>query len=435
MKILKNANVLNPCESKLLKGVSIVIENGLIKELTEEETEGDEVFDLQGKLVLPGLINAHTHLYSSLARGMPIKGKPRNFVEILKEIWWRLDFVLDEEDVYWSALVGAVEAVKRGVTLLVDHHASPNFIVGSLDIIEEALKKVGIRGILSYEVTDRHGREGAKKGIEENLRYAKKHRENEFFGASFGLHASFTLGDETLMEAREAESEVNTGFHVHIAEDLADIERSANEYKGTPIERFLKFGILKNKSLLIHGVHLKEEELAKVNEKGAFLVVNPSSNMNNAVGLPPIIDMLNSGITVGLGTDGLGQDMMNEMRNTMLAIKIRERDPRLGFREAIQLLFCNNPRIASGLLPLKFGKIDKGYVADFTILRYNSPTPLTEENAGAHLIYGIPDFEIDSVMVNGNFIFQDGKFINLDELEVKKKAAKVAGKIWDKLYG
>ncbi len=239
----------------------------------------------------PGLVCAHHHLYSALARGMPPPPKTAtNFHEILEQIWWRLDTALDLEMIRWSAMLGAVEALENGTTGIVDHHESPNAIEGSLDVIAEACAEVGVRINTTYGITDRHGPEGARRGLAENERFIKAG------GNGFvGVHASFTCSDESLEAAAGLANDLGVGVHIHVAEGIDDID-APNRLAG----------LTNDKWLLIHGVHLPDDH-----ELSGTIVHNPRSNLNNAVGYANPARFSNP---VGLGTDGIGSNMIEAFR-------------------------------------------------------------------------------------------------------------------------
>jgi cytosine/adenosine deaminase-related metal-dependent hydrolase len=210
---------------------------------------GEEVVDLDGALVLPGLVNAHTHLYSALARGMPGPIEPpRSFLEILERVWWRLDRALDAESVSLSGLLGAIEAARSGTTLLFDHHASPSFIEGSLATLRRAVEQVGLRSVLAYETTDRNGPDGRDAGIRENLACLAV-GETALTRGIVGAHASFTLSDESLDRLSAAVSGANSSLHVHAAEDRADVEDSLRRCGAGVVERLRRHGLLGRRTL------------------------------------------------------------------------------------------------------------------------------------------------------------------------------------------
>ncbi|MCU0503886.1 MAG: amidohydrolase family protein, partial [Anaerolineae bacterium] len=235
-----------------------------------------ERLDAAGKLILPGSICGHTHFYGAFARGMAIPGAPAtNFVEILERLWWKLDRALLWDDIRASALICLVDAIRHGCTTLIDHHASPNVIDGSLDIIADAVKETGLRASLCYEVTDRNGMAGAAAGISENVRFIKRclSQPDPQLAASFGLHAALTLSDQTLeASARAVEGlAARTGFHIHVAEDKADEDQSLRKYNLRVVERLRNFGILGPRSIAVHCVHLDEYEKDMLKESGTWV--------------------------------------------------------------------------------------------------------------------------------------------------------------------
>ncbi len=243
--------------------------------------------DCSGCLVIPGNVCAHTHLYSALARGMPYALEPpEDFVQILQRVWWRLDRALDEDGVRASALVGGMEALLSGTTTLVDHHASPNAIDGALDVVADALASLGARSVLCYETSDRDGPQRARAGLAENRRFAERVQREQppLVRGMIGAHASFTLSDETLAACADAARAHAVGLHVHAAEDLADERDAVGLYGVRVAERLADAGALDARTLLAHGVHLDDHELALVHAASASVIHNARSNMNNSIG-------------------------------------------------------------------------------------------------------------------------------------------------------
>ena len=304
------------------------------------------------KLAIPGLINAHTHLYSSLARGMALPGfAPTTFTQILEQLWWRLDKALDAEMVRVSALVGAMESARCGVTTLIDHHASPHAIPGSLTSLRQAVcEKVGLRGAFCYELSDRDGTAIRDEGIEENLEFlSRDDPKDTMSGALFGLHASFTLSDDSLAKVAERIPE-GAGAHIHVAEGPEDEDKCQTEHGVRIVERLRRFNLLRESSVLAHCLHINEEEKAMVADSKAIVVHNPRSNMNNAVGVFDMDGFLDRGITVGLGTDGLGANMLTELFTAGILQKVSTGNSlTAGFGDLQKIMFDNNPQIASRL--------------------------------------------------------------------------------------
>jgi putative selenium metabolism protein SsnA len=384
------------------------------------------VRDLEGRLVLPGLVNAHTHLYSALARGMPgPAAPPQSFVEILQQVWWKLDRALDEETVYLSALAGAVEAALSGTTLIVDHHASPSFIQGSLGVVGRALDEVGLRGVLCYEVTDRNGNAGRDKGIEETAGFAAA-AHGEMLRGMIGAHASFTLSELTLQRLSEAVLKTGASLHVHIAEDRADVEHCRTSHGCSLPERFLRHGLVRARSLFAHGIHLSAAEIHALHENGGWIAHNPRSNMNNSVGTAPTRAFKRA----ALGTDGLDQDMLAEARAAFL--KMRDAGRSDAFDAALEML-AGGHRLAAAIFGLPFGKLDAGAPADMIVLDYHPPTPITSDNLGGHLLFGIDRSHVESVMVAGRFVVRDRRVTSVDAPAAMARAQQAASGLWRRM--
>ncbi len=388
-----------------------------------------------GKVLMPGLINSHTHLYSTFARGMPGIGRqPRNFMQTLKKVWWRLDSALSEEAIHLSALISLAQAIRAGTTTLIDHHSSPNAIRGSLDSLADIIEDVGIRACLSYEVSDRDGKHRTREGIEENVRFLQAiNRRSSLVRGLFGLHSSFTLSDKTLRRCVTAARAVNAGFHLHCAEGLIDNEDSIKKHGKGVIERLAEFGILGPESILAHCVHVSEAQISLLAKTHTMVVHNPRSNMNNAVGCAPLAPMLKRGVTVGLGTDGMSELMWDELMTGVLLHKHVGQDVRAGTNEIVTALFQNNARIASQIFGTKIGVIEKGAKADLILVDYYPPTPLAKENLAAHVLFGIANAPVDSTIVNGKMLMRNGKLRRLDESSIATRGRKIARQLWRRM--
>jgi putative selenium metabolism protein SsnA len=391
-----------------------------------------ETLDCSGKVILPGFICAHHHFYSTMARGMAIPGEPAsNFVEILEKLWWKVDRTLEEEDILVSAQLPLTDCIRNGTTTVIDHHASPSMRDGSLDLIETAVRQAGLRASLCYEVSDRNVKGG---GISENLRFIKKIGKGDGqIAAMMGLHASFTLSDETLEQCVGIADEGNVGCHIHVAEDLADREDSIKKYKTTIVHRLDKLGATGKKSIFVHCVHIDEDEMDILARTGTIVVHNPESNMNNAVGVTPALKILKKGVLLGLGTDGMGSDMLAQMRCAYLLHRLANRDPRVAFMEAPQMLLQNNAEIAMRQFNLGLGEIEEGHPADLAIIDYFPPTPLTEENFLGHLIFGLVDATVDTTVCRGKILMHGKKIISMDEERIAARSRELAPKMWERL--
>lgn len=373
-------------ENKIMPaGWGLLIREGIIRRVAPEadllaEYPDEDRLDAEGQYVMPGNICAHTHFYGAFSRGLGIPGDaPTNFTEILEKLWWNLDKGLDEVGVCYSALVCLVDAVKHGTTTLIDHHASPNAIDGSLDIVADAVQTSGLRASLCYEVTDRDGPEKSEKGLQENLRFIQRIQKrapaDSTLRAHFGLHASLTLSDATLERARELTPE-GIGFHIHAAEGIADQVYSMETSNQRVVHRLDKFGILRPETILAHGVHLDEGEIARLAETRTWLTHQPRSNMNNAVGVAPVEEMLKAGVRLGLGNDGFSNTMWQEWKETYLLHKMVHRDPQhMGGYAVTQIAVTNNAALVSELFDgLPIGEISEGAAADLIFVDYHPST-------------------------------------------------------------
>jgi putative selenium metabolism protein SsnA len=378
--------------------------------------------------VIPGNVCAHTHLYSALARGMPYDLEPpENFLQILQRVWWRLDRVLDEETIRASALVGGMEALLSGTTTLVDHHASPNSIDGSLDVIQEALSTLGARSVLCYETSDRDGPERARAGIAENRRFVERVRRDALplTRGMIGAHASFTLSEETLAACVEAAHEYGVGIHVHAAEDGVDEDDAVSLYDMRVGERLALAGALDERTLLAHGVHLTPDEVELVHLVRATLAHNARSNMNNAIGRAraDTLDLL-----VALGTDGIGADMFEESRAAYF--RLREDDPGIAPDWPLVRL-AEGARLTGAMFgEPALGTLEPGAPADLVVLDYTAPAPVDARSFPGHWVFGLGSRWVRDVMVAGEWVVLDRRLTKVDQQELAVHARRQAERLW-----
>ncbi len=430
--LIKNAAVLQYNPPLRMDGMNILIENGSIGEVAEnigpsmQDKIADKVIDAQGRLLVCGHVCSHTHLYSALARGILAHVPPsKDFVSVLKNLWWRLDRALDEESLYYSGLVGALDAIRCGTTSVIDHNASPSFIRGSLSVLKQALERCGLRGILCYEVTDRNGKTDRDRGIEENLNFIQQ-EETDLLRGSVGAHAPFTLCDETLEALAEASSAAKRGIHIHAAEDVYDQSYSSHHFGLSVVERLDRFGLFDDMSLVIHGVHLRESDVKILNDHGSFLVHNPRSNMNNCVGYNSLLPDFRN---VAIGTDGMGADMFEE--TTIGYFKSMDAGCALSPADFLRFL-ANGNAILERYFGDKFGKAAPGNRADLVLLDYEPPTPLVALNIGGHFVFGLSSRNVDTVIVNGSCVYEHRRF-TFDTEKIFHDARKQALRLWEKM--
>ncbi len=414
------------------KIAQISLQSDLLQQFPEEER-----FDAQQRYILPGNICAHTHFYGAFSRGLYIPGPaPADFPEKLTKLWWPLDRSLSLEDVRYSALVCLVEAVQHGTTTLVDHHASPEAIEGSLEQIAGAAQAAGVRAALCYEVTDRNGNDGALAGIRENMRHIGSVSKNRTDGgkitAMFGLHASLTLSEETLEASRKACPD-QVGFHIHVAEHPVDEYDSLEKTGLRIVDRLNKHGLLGPLSLVVHAVHVDIREIELLVQTRTWVSHQPRSNMNNAVGLPMAEAMLRAGVKVCLGNDGFSNAMWEEWKAAFLAHKLLNLDPRrMPAESVVEMAVYNNASLASALFGTQIGTLAAGAEADFMTVEYYPFTPLTVDNLPWHMIFGFNESMIMDVVVGGKVLMRKRELTTLDEEKIAHQARKLAGPVWEK---
>lgn len=405
----------------------VVVRGGRILD-PADSSEGDTVrIDCSGCLIVPGNVCTHHHLYSSLARGMPYSLEaPENFLQILQRVWWRLDRALDAESVWWSAWVGGLEALLAGTTTIVDHHASPSAIEGSLDQVADSLGGLGVRSLLCYEVTDRDGPDAADAGLAENSRFLTESSFDMARGM-VGAHASFTLSDETLAGCVELARSTEAGIHIHVAEDAADERDAEARFGKRVITRLAEAGALDERALLAHCIHLDQAELGALRASGATAVHNPTSNMNNRVGHAPVTSFAR----LALGTDGVGGDMFAESKAAYW--RAREADPALSPEWVLERM-SESARFAGSAFgePL-LGRIEPGAPADLVVLEYDPPSPLTQENLAGHWVFGLSSRQVRDVVVAGRPVVRNREATGADRKRMTGQARELAEKLWTRM--
>ncbi len=442
--LIYNARIVTWGEDpEILDDHAVMIKSGMIEEIgtTEslsEKYDGDTLLDARHQLLMPGNICAHTHFYGAFARGMAIPGRPpKDFPAILNKLWWPLDKALTEEDVRYSALVCMVDAIKHGTTTLVDHHASPNAIDGSLDAIADAVDEAGLRAVLCYEVTDRDGGEKARTGIEENLRFLKRARGKDVaegrVAGTFGLHASLTLSDETLRMCR-ARAPEGTGFHIHVAEHEVDEYDSVMKSGMRVVDRLHSHDLLGEDSIVAHAIHVDAREVQLLAESGTWVTHQPRSNMNNGVGVAEVESLMRAGVRVCLGNDGFSNAMWEEWKTAYLLHKVWHRDPRrMPGDLVVKMAVENNGALLGRFFPDgPLGTIAPGAHADLILVDYHATTPLTEGNLPWHILFGFHESMVTATIVAGKLLMQDGKLLTLDEAEIAARSRELASDVWDR---
>lgn len=426
MLVLGNGKVITrDAALSLIEDGAVAMDGSLIcrigkTEDVKKEFPDAEYIDAKGGLIMPAFINAHEHIYSSFARGMSIDGyDPHGFLDILDGMWWTIDRNLTLHDTYLSAMATYIDCIKNGVTTIFDHHASFGAIRGSLFEIEKAAKETGVRSCLCYEISDRDGLDKAKESVMENaefIRHALKD-DSGMIAGMMGMHAQFTISDET-MELAAANKPDEVGYHIHVAEGIEDLHHCLKHYGKRIVDRLMDHGILGEKTLLGHCIYINPHEMDLIKETGTMVVHNPESNMGNACGCPPTMELVHRGILTGLGTDGYTHDMMESYKVANVLHKHHLCDPNAAWGEVPEMLFGNNARIAARYFKPELGVLREGAAGDVIIVAYNPLTPLNENNINSHLVFGVTGHDVVTTVANGKVLMKDRKLTHIDEAKV-----------------
>ena len=373
------------------------------KNLNYSSAISEDTINAGGRVLTIPNINFHDHFYSRLAKGLQINGPMDNFYNILKSLWWKLDKLLTEEMIVASAQLGILDSIKNGVTYIFDHHSSPADTEGSLETIADVFSDFGIRGVVCFETTDRNGHQLAEDGLKENQNFLKNHV-NDNIKALLGLHASFTVSNETLQKTAELVKENDTGIHIHLCEDNIDRELSQKNYNDLPLNRLIKYNLLNEKSILSHGIHLTKKEYDIIEQHKSAIAFNPDSNMNNAVGLPDF-NVISEDLPLLMSTDGMNSNPAKSLKEFFLLLRHSGKS----FDETFlrfQKVYVNQLRFVKIFFP-DFTQLNVNDRADMIVWDYIPPTPFTDDNFWGHFIYGILESRIRDVIHNGNVLLKN----------------------------
>lgn len=413
-----------------------IVEVGDFETLKKKYADA-EFIDAKGGVIHPAFINTHEHIYSALARGLSIKGyAPNGFLEILDGLWWTIDRNLDNDLTKLSAEATYLECIKNGVTTIFDHHASFGEISGSLFAIEEAARDFGVRSVLCYEISDRDGKEKAHAAIKENVDFAKHalSLKDDFIKGMIGMHASFTISDET-MELCRKEKPKEIGYHIHVAEDILDLHRCLKEHGKRIVDRLYDWDVLGEKTLLAHCIYVNPHEMDLIRDTNTMVVHNPESNMGNACGCPPTMEIVHKGILTGLGTDGYTHDMIESWKVANILHKHHLVDPGAAWAEVPEMLFQGNARIANRYFEKKLGVLEKGAAADIIITDYIPPTPMNAGNLNGHMLFGMNGRSVVTTVGNGKILMKNRELQGIDEERCLAKIREGAARLEKKING
>ena len=443
MLLLGNGRVItrDPAKPYLANGC-VAMDGDAIVEVGDTGTvrgrhPGAEFVDAHGGVIMPGLINAHEHIYSAFARGLAIRGyHPEGFLSILDGLWWTLDRHLLLPETRLSADATMIDCIENGVTTIFDHHASYGEIIGSLFAIADSARQYGVRVNLCYEVSDRDGEQKMRAGVQENvdfIEYARRDKTGMLAGL-FGMHAQFTLSDETLDHCL-SKAPAGAGYHIHVAEGIEDVYACLKEHGKRPVYRLHDFGILGENTICGHCTHVSDAEIDMLRETGSNVAHNPESNMGNAIGCPPTLHMMHKGVCVGLGTDGYTNDMIESYKVGNIIHKHNLCDPTVAWGEIPTMLFENNPKIAGRFFKRPLGVLKPGAYADVIVTDYDPLTPMDGNNVNGHILFGMNGRSVVSTICNGKVLMKDRKVLVADEKLVMQECRASATKLWKSING
>ena len=394
-----------------------------------------ELIDAKGNVIMPAFINAHTHIYSALARGLSIVGNnPTTFYEVLDGTWWAMDRKLTLEGTRASADALYIDCIKQGVTTIFDHHASFCEIPGSLFQIGESAKKFGIRSCLCYEVSDRDGEEKSIQAVKENadwITYCQE-KKDPMLAAMFGGHALFTISDKTFDRMAAANSG-RVGYHIHVSEGMNDVYDSLQNYGRRPVQRLQDHGILGPKTILGHCIHVNTAEMDIIKATDTMCVNNPESNMGNAVGISPVLQLYKKGILIGLGTDAYTNDMLESIKVALCSQRHNACMPNVGWCEVTDMLFRNNAKMAERTGFPTLGVLKPGAAADVIVMDYKPFTPFSDANIDGHMLFGMTGRQCQTTMINGRILMKDRVLTEIDEEAVNAHILESSKRLWGRL--
>lgn len=441
MLIIGNGRVVTrDPENPFIENGAVAIEGntikkvGALKEIRETFKEA-EFIDGKGGVIMPAFINTHEHIYSAFARGLSIKGyDPHGFLEILDGMWWTIDRNLTLEETRLSAMATYIDSIKNGVTTVFDHHASFGHIRDSLFKIEEAARETGIRSCLCYEVSDRDGMEKSREAVLENEAFIKHALadESDMIAGMMGMHAQFTISDET-MEFAASHKPEGVGYHIHVAEGIEDLHDCLKKYGKRIVDRLMDCQILGEKTLLGHCIYINPHEMELIKATDTMVVHNPESNMGNACGCPPTMELVHKGILTGLGTDGYTHDMLESYKAANILHKHHLCDPNAAWSEVPQMLFEGNARIAGRYFKKPLGVLKEGAAADVIVTDYIPLTPMNGDNANSHILFGMTGRSVVTTVSNGRVLMKDRVLTHIDEEKVLADCRQAARALADRI--
>jgi len=422
---LKNGYIVIPTDSGFkVEKKDIYLNNGKI---SYKKIDVDKELDLNGSIVMPGLVNAHHHIYSTLSKGVPVEGPLNDFVGTLEKLWWKLDRVLEKDDVVASTKITLQDCIKHGVSTVFDHHISVPFIKGSLDTMAKEFEKYNLNGVLAFEISDRNGEKIFEESLNENISFYLKNKDNPKMKGTIGLHASFTVSDESLVKIKDGIGDAP--IHIHVAEAKSDVDKTIEISGLRVIERLEKFNLLNDNSLIVHGNILSDKELSILKEKNIFMIHNPDSNMNNTLVIKNISETLEKGLTLTIGTDGMTSNMLKSFKNAFLLNRYINQNPDTGWGEA------NDVLVNSFKMKKAYGfdlGVTEGDNIDLIVFDYKPATPFNDNTFLGHFLFGLTEARVQYFFKDDKVLLDNYKLTINEESDFFEKTSKKSEQLFDR---
>lgn len=443
MLLIGNGRLITRDRSGLfLEDGCVAIENGLIAEVgatarLREKYPSAEWLDADGNVIMPGMINAHNHIYSAFARGLSVEGyAPKGFLDVLDGLWWTIDRNLMLDATQASADATFIDCIENGVTTVVDHHASYGAIEGSLFRIADSARQYGVRANLCYEISDRDGKEKMQAAVRENVGFLRwcKNQDSDWISGMMGMHAQFTLSDQTLGYCMEQKPS-DVGCHIHVAEGIYDVTQCLKEHGKRPVFRLHDFGMLGSNSICGHCTHVSEAEMDLLKETDTMVSHNPESNMGNAIGCPPVLRMFQKGILIGLGTDGYTNDMLESYKVGNLLHKHEQCSPTVAWNEIPAMLFEHNAQMCGRFMAHPIGMLTPGALGDVIVMEYDPLTPMTADNLNGHVMFGMNGRSVRDTVIGGKIKMRNRRLVGVDKARVMARCREQAADLWRRING
>jgi len=433
MLVVKGKFVLT--NEGLKEDYALIIENGTIKEIMPismlKDIEGAEVMDALNSIVTPGFINAHTHMYGTVAHGIHTEKVVKNFTDFLEIFWWPMvEDQIDHELIKATTAWACVESIDSGVTTIVDTLEAPNSLMGCLNIEKDIISQFGLRAYLSFEASQRKDKENSLNGLKENYNFALDNKDNELIKGFMSIHTLFTCDKEYILKAKKMAEEADCFFHMHLSESVYEPTWSLNKYGKRPVEVYNEIGILDNRILASQVVQMSEEEKEILIDKKVNMIHMPLSNCEVGGGIAPYPDFIAKNANVGLGSDGYINNFFEIMRGAFLIHKAYRQDPQVmkGKEVFDMATVCGAKSIGRNDL----GVIKVGAQADVITINLDTPTPINEHNFYDQLILFRNPQNVSNVVVNGNILKRNGKLLNMDVDKIRNDLRIATQKLWDK---